>query len=82
VADDILRVVDTPDLDGRPVVRGDGTRRGPLFFSYGQVNLLCGGCSFLLIKGILRAATLMDALIECPGCGAYNETWEAAENVQ
>jgi len=82
VADEFLRVLDGPDLDGRPVLRSDRTHRGPLFFSYGQVNLQCGGCSFLLIKGIVRAATLMDAVIQCPGCGAYNETWEAAENAQ
>jgi len=78
VADEFLRVVTIPDLDRRPVVRGSRATIGPLFFSYGQVNLLCGECSFLLIKGILRSAALMDAVIECPSCGAYNETWEAA----
>ena len=77
---DRLRVVDAEALPPhRPVVARDeldGVPR-PLFLSYGNVDLICGDCSFVLVVGAPSAASLRDAVLMCPACAAPNETWEA-----
>ena len=72
-----LRVVAEPPLD-RPVIRReDDDQVGPLFFSFGEINLLCGACSFLLIRGARTANSIHDAIVVCPNCEACNESWTA-----
>ena len=56
MAEERLHVVGEPDLEGRPVLRRDPSLTGPLFFSYGPINLVCGARSFLLVRGIFRAS--------------------------
>jgi hypothetical protein len=72
-----LRVVPDPPPVERPVIRRDDADRvGPLFFSSGQVNLLCGACTFLLIQGARAVDAIFDAIVVCPNCGANNEAWD------
>lgn len=77
---DRLRVVDAEALPPhRPVVARDELDGGPgpLFLSYGEVDLICGACSFVLVAGAPSSASLRDAVLVCPACAAPNETWEA-----
>jgi len=71
---EVLRVRACSDAGGRPVVRRrDESQIGPLFFSFGDRNLECGACSFLLIRGARSVRAIMDAILVCPNCGAFNE---------
>ena len=71
-----LRVVHEPH-GVRPVLRRENPAAvGPLFIStVGSLALVCGGCTFLLIRGVRCSDTLGHALLECPNCGALNESW-------
>ncbi len=72
-----LRVVTDPPLDERPVIRRENESEvGPLFFSFGDLNLLCGACTFLLIRGARTVESIFDAIVVCPNCGACNEAWQ------
>ena len=69
-----MRVVTDLEVSGRPVIRRqDESQVGPLFFSFGQLNLLCGACTFLLIRGARTVEAIFDALVVCPNCGSFNE---------
>lgn len=69
-----LLVVRDAQLEQRPVIRRDDESQvGPLFFSFGNINLLCGACTFLLIKGARAVDAIFDAIVVCPNCGACNE---------
>jgi len=72
---EVLRVVrDCSEVVHRPMVRRDDESQiGPLFFSFGDRNLECGACSFLLIRGARSARAILDAVLVCPNCGACNE---------
>ncbi|GAB3785326.1 hypothetical protein GCM10027601_20650 [Nocardioides ungokensis] len=70
-----MRVIPVRDLGERAVVRRDNQRRvGPLFFSSGDIDLLCGSCSFLLFKGLRSATLIGDTVAICPNCGSGNES--------
>jgi hypothetical protein len=69
-----LRVIECGGLDGRPVIRRHDERQvGPLFFGPGDANLLCGACTFLLIRGARGAHSIRDAVVQCPNCGSCNQ---------
>ena len=75
-----LRVVTDLEAGGRPVIRRqDDSQVGPLFFSFGHLNLLCGACTFLLIRGARTAEAIFDALVVCPNCGSFNEALDLDE---
>jgi hypothetical protein len=73
-----LRVVSTSAAAGRPTLRREphDPRSGPLFFSFGRVELLCGECAFTLIAGAPRPDVIRDAVVICPRCGSANESWD------
>jgi hypothetical protein len=78
-AQDQLRVMaEEGPPDDRPIVRRDplGGTCGPLFLSYGNLDLRCGRCEFVLMHGAPSAAVLRDAVLVCPMCNALNETWD------
>ena len=78
-----LRVVTDLEAGGRPVIRRqDESQVGPLFFSFGHLNLLCGACTFLLIRGTRTVEAIFDALVVCPNCGSVNEAWDLDEVAQ
>ena len=75
-----LRVVTDLETGGRPVIRRqDDSQVGPLFFSFGHLNLLCGACTFLLIRGARTVEAIFDALVVCPNCGSFNEALDLDE---
>lgn len=58
----------------RPVLRRDEDHRvGPLFFGPGETDLLCGACTFLLVRGANGARSIVDAIIVCPNCDTANQ---------
>jgi len=73
-----LRVVSTSAAAGRPTLRREphDPRSGPLFFSFGRVELLCGECAFTLIAGAPRPDVIRDAVVICPRCNSANESWD------
>jgi phage FluMu protein Com len=74
-----LRVVECAELAGRTVIsRSDDRQVGPLFFGPGTANLLCGACTFLLIRGAWGAHSIRDVVVKCPNCGACNQGGHAA----
>lgn len=75
-----LRVVTDLEAVERPVIRRqDESQVGPLFFSFGHLNLLCGACTFLLIRGARTVDAIFDALVVCPNCGSFNEALDLDE---
>lgn len=70
-----LRVVHG-SVSGRPILRRGKLEGGvgPLFFSYGDLALLCGQCNFILIEGAPSLGILRDAIVKCPDCDAMNES--------
>ena len=75
-----LLVVRDPQLERRPVIRReDESQVGPLFFSFGHLDLLCGACTFLLIRGARTVEAIFDALVVCPNCGSFNEACHVDE---
>ncbi|MFC4786507.1 hypothetical protein ACT8ZV_18680 [Nocardioides sp. MAHUQ-72] len=74
---ELLRVVPDAVPDVRPVIRRlDEDRIGPLFISFGDVDLICGDCTFLLVRGARGVQDIVDAVVVCPNCGAANEAHE------
>lgn len=62
------------------MIQREGDFVGPLFFSFGDLDLLCGACGFVLIRGVRSSSAIYDAIVECPGCGAWNESWDSQEH--
>jgi hypothetical protein len=75
MTDVVLAEVDRSDLNGRPVL---GFTRYPQLAPFstgpGDVNLLCGGCRFVLVQGAAdNDAGGSRLLIRCPACSALND---------
>lgn len=46
----------------------------PLIKLDGDLNLLCGKCSEILVEGLIEdEGQIMDVVIRCPVCRSYNE---------
>lgn len=71
-----LHVLEPALAEGRPRLRRhDPAGTGPLFFSFGDIDLLCGACMFLLMAGMPKVdALLAPVVLECPNCSALNES--------
>lgn len=69
-----LRILGAEEADGRPRLRReDVDKTGPLFISSGLLDLICGTCTFLLIKGWMASPEMLqEAVIECPNCFQLN----------
>ncbi len=53
-----------PVEDTEPFIVGEGETAG-------DTDLICGQCELLLAQSINRD-TLLDSVLHCPRCGAYN----------
>jgi len=45
----------------------------PLIKFDGDLNLLCGKCSEILVEGIMEGEQIMNVVVRCPVCRSYNE---------
>jgi hypothetical protein len=73
VEEESLHVLSLEDAEGLHIVRRDRQECvGPLFVSWGEVNLLCGGCDYLLMARLPRRDAIGGIAIECPNCASLN----------
>ena len=74
MSDVVMSVIDRREIRGRPVL-GFTSYPEPRPFSTGsgELNLVCGGCGFVLVEGVKRSATYPHLLIRCPACGDCND---------
>lgn len=59
-----------PPAPGESALYAEG-RGDPYFFSYGDVDLLCSTCGFVLFRGLPRLGPAHRLVAECPGCGDF-----------
>jgi len=61
------------DAAGRPIRESTKQLGRPIMvFIGGDLDLLCGRCEALLVRGIDDAVRLGDVLLKCPSCDALN----------
>ncbi|HEU0217307.1 MAG TPA: hypothetical protein VFQ90_11655 [Stellaceae bacterium] len=46
---------------------------GPLFRGNGDIDYLCGNCSFVIVSGFSANQHVISDTATCPACGATNE---------
>ena len=74
-----LKVVTEPPEGTRAVIR---VPEGAPVTGMGGPNStdhVCGDCGYVLIEGQSRDQQIIDVVIKCPGCGAFNDTSGAPE---
>lgn len=65
-----LKVTQAPaDMNDREPDRGTG----PLFRGSGDIDYLCGNCSFVIVAGFSANQHVIVDSATCPACGATNE---------
>ncbi|WP_395656851.1 hypothetical protein [Nocardioides sp.] len=74
MSDIVLPVVGSSEAGGRPVLGFTCyPELRPFSTGDGDVNLVCGGCGFILVAGSTGTAQRPSMLIRCPSCGRYND---------
>jgi hypothetical protein len=74
MSDLVLAEVDSTDVQGRPVLGFTAYPvPGPFHTGTGTLNLLCGGCRFVLVAQVEQRDAYAELLIRCPACGAVND---------
>lgn len=74
VADVVLPVVRTQETGSRPVLGYTSyPDLRPFSTGSGDLNLVCGGCGFVLVAGSTSTTERPAMLIRCPSCGGYND---------
>jgi predicted RNA-binding Zn-ribbon protein involved in translation (DUF1610 family) len=70
-----MKVIPEPSRKKRSVIvapRGDALFR---FYRGGNdVDLVCGQCGRELVTGLQDAGQLQSVVLQCPGCGAFNDS--------
>lgn len=64
-----LQIIPKPKLGTRTVFTGKVL---PFIKGGGDLNLLCGNCNAILVKGI-NEGQIRNIVIQCPICKFYNE---------
>ena len=64
-----LKIIPKPEPKTRTVFTGKVL---PFIKGVGDVNLLCGNCDAILVKGI-NEEQIRNIVIQCPICKFYNE---------
>jgi len=67
-----LRVVPKPKPKTRAVLEPKIGEVLPIIEGHGNLNLLCGNCGAVLIKGI-NEGQIRNMVIHCPICRYYND---------
>ena len=74
MSDVVLSVVDRQEIGERAVIGFTGyPQLRPFSTGSGELDLLCGGCGFVLVAGSAGPAAQPVMLIRCPACGGYND---------
>jgi len=69
-----LAIIPMPAERTRTVLRPSAQAPAPLAIGEGDVNLLCGACSFVLAENLGVASQLQNFVLICPSCSAPNDT--------
>lgn len=64
-----LKIIPKPEPKTRTVFTGKVL---PFIKGVGNINLLCGNCNAILVKGI-NEGQIRNIVIQCPICKFYNE---------
>jgi hypothetical protein len=67
-----LRVIPKPKPQTRAVLEPKVGEVLPVIKGYGILNLLCGNCGAVLVKGI-NEGQIRNMVIHCPICRYYND---------
>ena len=79
VSDVVLPLVGPREAGERPVLGFTCyPELRPFSTGTGDLNLVCGGCRFVLVAGSTGSAERPAMLIRCPSCGCYNDPVPAA----
>jgi DNA-directed RNA polymerase subunit RPC12/RpoP len=68
-----LVTIPEPARGTRRIVRGGEEVEGYEESRVGTMTYLCGGCGAVLMDKVSTVRTV-DLVIQCPDCGAFNET--------
>ena len=67
-----LRVIPKPKPQTRAILEPKVGEILPVIKGYGNLNLLCGNCGAVLVKGI-NEGQIRNMAIHCPICRYYND---------
>ena len=67
-----LRVIPKPKPQTRAILEPKVGEILPVIKGYGNLNLLCGNCGAVLVKGI-NEGQIRNMVIHCPICRYYND---------
>lgn len=70
----VLFVIDEPEPNTRAVLYSGAEKPHPLIVGDGDVNLLCGGCGFVIVETVIAGQIQGPGCLQCPRCKAFNET--------
>ena len=68
-----LQVIPKPKADSVTLLLPKKGETLPLIKFDGDLNLLCGECSEILVEGIMEGEQIMNVVVRCPVCRSYNE---------
>jgi hypothetical protein len=67
-----LRIVPKPKEGTASVLVPGKDFKGPLISGPGEVDLVCGSCGTILVRGV--GNSILNLVFMCPGCGSYNQS--------
>ena len=76
----ILRIIPKPKADSVTLLLPKKGETLPLIKFDGDLNLLCGKCSEILVEGLIEGEQIMNVVVRCPVCRSYNEINTATIN--
>ena len=68
-----LTIIPEPEADSVTLLLPKRGETLPLIKFDGDLNLLCGKCSEILVEGITEGEQIMNVVVRCPFCRSYNE---------
>jgi hypothetical protein len=70
-----MKVIPEPARGKRSVLVASSDDVSYRFYRGGNdVDLVCGACGRELVTGLQDAGQLQSVVLECPGCGAFNDS--------
>ena len=69
-----LKIIPKPKPDSATLLLPKKGEKLPLIKLDGDLNLLCGNCSEILVEGLNEDEDqIMNVIVRCPVCRSYNE---------
>ena len=77
-----LRVIDKPEEGTRSVLQQAAGAEGPFMIGSkgrGSMDYVCGSCGYVLLEEMGYRQSVVNVVLVCPSCGAYNDTGGAPQ---